>query len=526
MTSLLHIRELVLKQEKELEEAIKKYLLESGDNIENISNFKLDKNEVKNNIELAINENDLEKAKSLLDEYKNNFGEDVNYYSMQGVTYISESNYEEAFDNLSKGLEIDDKNTDILYNLGYLGTLINDIDASIYYYNECLKNAENLELVDEIEEILKNLQESIVYDETKTIITLGLGIENSKLFTGNNEVICLLEDNNIEYENKYEKDGITICEVNPSKLDEMIDYLVRRNNNSLLVFNNVYRTDILSKFKGITQLAYFVQDNYYLENINYYTNSIKLFLEKMICNEVDFIFTDCVRIYDYKRILERRENTYLLNNNIDEIFTIDYVVENNQNFDYNLHNDKLKEYLQTLDNEYDKSFYLIASEIGNLDNLNQISSYIYEKYNTKEMYYLYISNLRDREEYLNIVSVMLKSEYCREEFKAELVYLNGLEDTQLVRFIIELSMKNYRFVDAFMNEYENNYKSAMYNFELYKKDVAYNKINELLNETEKYDLSPLINRNIYHILYLNGDRKYEKYEKIYNDIVEEVLSDL
>ena len=53
-----------------------------------------------------------------------------------------------------------------------------------------------------------------------------------------------------------------------------------------------------------------------------------MYLEQEVCNTCEFIFTSDISVYNAKKIIERRDNIYLIDENIGNEFTIDYILQN------------------------------------------------------------------------------------------------------------------------------------------------------------------------------------------------------
>ena len=104
MITLNHIRELVLSQEKELENLIAQYV--SQDRKCSIYNNVRSQEEIKNDIEIKINDGDFKSAKNILDNNVDLFEGDISLYSIRGTIALYENDLEEALEIFLKGLEI------------------------------------------------------------------------------------------------------------------------------------------------------------------------------------------------------------------------------------------------------------------------------------------------------------------------------------------------------------------------------------------------------------------------------------
>ena len=220
MITLNKIRELVLSQEQELEKLIFEYFLQKD--ITNYHNSSFNKNDKKNEIKLSIedmiSQGNLEKAKDLLYKYKEISGKDASYYSIAGIISLNENNIEDAFEKFTKGLNIDNTNSDLLYNIAYLNLVVGNTDEALEYYKRCINNTDDKDLIIEVTDIIDKLQDKISH----TLITFGLTKEESMNFKGENRVIALIENDNLEHENNYEENGIINYEVNSKKSKDIL----------------------------------------------------------------------------------------------------------------------------------------------------------------------------------------------------------------------------------------------------------------------------------------------------------------
>ena len=248
MITLNKIRELVLSQEQELEKLIFEYFLQKD--ITNYHNSSFNKNDKKNEIKLSIedmiSQGNLEKAKELLYKYKEISGKDASYYSIAGIISLNENNIEDAFEKFTKGLNIDNTNSDLLYNIAYLNLVVGNTDEALEYYKRCINNTDDKDLIIEVTDIIDKLQDKISH----TLITFGLTKEESMNFKGENRVIALIENDNLEHENNYEENGIINYEVNSKKSKDILGYLVRRNKNCIIIVKDKDKIDYINNFKN------------------------------------------------------------------------------------------------------------------------------------------------------------------------------------------------------------------------------------------------------------------------------------
>ncbi|MCT8976129.1 glycosyltransferase [Clostridium sp. CX1] len=109
------------------------------------------KEEIKGNIELLINNNRLEEADSLLNQYLAMVQDDPNAYSMKAVIFIIEGKFDEAKEIIKVGLKYDYDNFDLNYNLAYVCEQNGEIYEAYSYYCKALENCSNHDIRKELE---------------------------------------------------------------------------------------------------------------------------------------------------------------------------------------------------------------------------------------------------------------------------------------------------------------------------------------------------------------------------------------
>ncbi len=85
------------------------------------------KTKAKNNINVLISNGLFTEAKKYLQEYKEIFKDDIEVYSIESILLILEGRIEDAKGLISEGLTKECSNFDLIYNLGYLYEINNDI---------------------------------------------------------------------------------------------------------------------------------------------------------------------------------------------------------------------------------------------------------------------------------------------------------------------------------------------------------------------------------------------------------------
>lgn len=118
------------------------------------------KKQIKENIKLLINDNRLDEAINLIEEYKKIDLKDKEIYSIEAVVLIIKKNLAEAEKVLKKGLVIDEENFDLNYNLGYIYEQEKKFIDAVKYYKKAIDNCNDYTLKMEI----ANLVEKITYE--------------------------------------------------------------------------------------------------------------------------------------------------------------------------------------------------------------------------------------------------------------------------------------------------------------------------------------------------------------------------
>ncbi|NSW90067.1 MAG: CDP-glycerol glycerophosphotransferase family protein [Firmicutes bacterium] len=129
--------------------------LQENENIENES-LQQYQTKVKEHIIHYINCGELNKAKTLIDEYERIIKTDADIYSMKAVLAMMENRLEDAEKALEEGLKINHRNCDLLYNKAYLYKLRGQIEKAVEIYNKILETTDDVELKKEIEEELSS----------------------------------------------------------------------------------------------------------------------------------------------------------------------------------------------------------------------------------------------------------------------------------------------------------------------------------------------------------------------------------
>lgn len=131
------------------------------------------KKQIKENIQLLIDDNKLDEAMSLIDEYFKIDSEDIEIYSMKAVVFIMQGNIDKAEEVLKRGLAIDDENFDLNYNLGYLYEQGEKFNEAVKHYEQALENCNDEEVKSNITNFIEKISsehEIISVEDKKKIV--------------------------------------------------------------------------------------------------------------------------------------------------------------------------------------------------------------------------------------------------------------------------------------------------------------------------------------------------------------------
>lgn len=199
--------------------------------------------QIKENINLLINNGKIEEAKVLVDEYKKMVSDDIEIYSIEAVIAIMEDNFEEAESILKEGLSKDYNNFDLLYNLGYLYEKKNNITEALATYNIArITNIKNTELVEMLQNKITKLDKKA---KKYTVVLYG------------NYYECL------KFKEQYtEWDVVGICTENKNVNTISIEDIKEYNCDFIFVVEELNKEEIIKKISQnhINKKIYFFED--------------------------------------------------------------------------------------------------------------------------------------------------------------------------------------------------------------------------------------------------------------------------
>lgn len=285
-----------------------------------------------------------------------------------------------------------------------------------------------------------------------------------------------------------------------------------------IIFDENTDLELLKNLKDRFNLIYFSKGNYFFENIDHIKDN-KILNEKNISDFSDLIVTCDIDVYNYKVVLENRFNVYFINGK-DE-FSLNYVISNFSDIDRETISNSLKKHSELVKDRYEKLLFLISSQAFDTKSCLELCEYGYKKYNTKELFNLYLFLLAKSKDYMKLVSICFNSDYLDDIYKAEIIYLESTKCYDLLEFLVDILVNNLNSLDFTTN---NNYKLAFKYMVLNDFSSAYFEYDKILNNNDCVLDSPLINKNMYYILKSKNDENYNYYYDRYNLLKTECLS--
>lgn len=137
-----------------------------------MSNIEERKRSIKASIEKLINEGRTNEAAESIKDYEKVVKDDIDIYSMKGIISINKGETDHALRIFSEGLQVDDSNFDLNYNIAYLYEQLNDFNMAYKHYNKALENCiyENMkEALENHLDKIKNEHEDLILKEKKKI---------------------------------------------------------------------------------------------------------------------------------------------------------------------------------------------------------------------------------------------------------------------------------------------------------------------------------------------------------------------
>lgn len=152
--------------------------------------------QIKINMKELINQKKYEKAQQLLNQYKQITSDDIEAFSIQGVIYICQGEYLNAQQVIEQGLNVENNNFDLLFNLAYVFERVENFSQAYKYYKRAKEVCTDPVISKNIDEALNKL-ESKTAKKSKLIFFIKHNI--------NSFVDDIVEELSLEYEIRFVK---------------------------------------------------------------------------------------------------------------------------------------------------------------------------------------------------------------------------------------------------------------------------------------------------------------------------------
>ncbi|MEA4825939.1 MAG: glycosyltransferase [Clostridium sp.] len=191
------------------------------------------KKQIKNEIQILINDTKLYEANMLIEQYFKIVKNDIEAYSIKAVILIMQDNFDEAEKMLKEGLTIDDENFDLNYNLGYVYERQDNKDAIRYYiyaYNKTL----NKEVKRHIKVLVENIIQKTKINENFDVVLKRYTVKKKCL------ILCsfysIFTKEFIENMKKYDYITFDVLTTDSSYINEK----EKGNVNEVYLYKNIY----------------------------------------------------------------------------------------------------------------------------------------------------------------------------------------------------------------------------------------------------------------------------------------------
>ncbi|AND85385.1 glycosyltransferase [Clostridium tyrobutyricum] len=330
--------------------------------------FEQYKKQVKKTIEQLINENKLDEAKSIIDEYEEIVKDDVDIYSMGAIIAITENRLSDAESILKEGIKLYDNNFDLIYNLAYVYEKMSRYsDSAIYYglaekYNnsqlikgrldsiylnnnsllkikKCVKNSpkktfiilsscgftEILQRMHHISKSLVKFGHDVIYippsinvsantKQIKLNSILQYIISNKKMVEG----VKIYQPLNVNYENQFLYGSYT----------ELVQYFINNSNNEVTIIAYMpYQVNVIKNLNGKFKVIYECVDDHTDLKYAFWGNKKDVVWEQELMDISDGITTTAISLYLQRVSIEGRKKVYLSRNAVNES---DFIINENE----------------------------------------------------------------------------------------------------------------------------------------------------------------------------------------------------
>ncbi|UZT06959.1 FkbM family methyltransferase [Clostridium sp. LQ25] len=129
--------------------------------------------QIKDNIQILINQNKLSEAEMLIEDYCKLNSNDTEIYSMKSIIYIMNNNFNSAENILKIGLDINENDFDLNYNLAYLYEVMDKKELSDFHYRKAYDNCVDENIKAHIEQKVK-----IIKNKKKLVFFVKQGMDS------------------------------------------------------------------------------------------------------------------------------------------------------------------------------------------------------------------------------------------------------------------------------------------------------------------------------------------------------------
>lgn len=169
---------------------------------------------IKDNIQTLIDNNKLQEALNLIDQYSKIDSSDIELYSIKGVIFIMQGYLDKAEDIFKEGIAINNEDFDLNYNLGYLYEKEEEFNLSVKYYKKALEYCDDEKIKTDVTAIIEKISSEnnikVIEEKNKIAFFVKEGLDS------------FLDDiiNRLSYE--YETKKIIVTEYN--QIDEWMQW--------------------------------------------------------------------------------------------------------------------------------------------------------------------------------------------------------------------------------------------------------------------------------------------------------------
>lgn len=314
--------------------------------------------EILKKIEILVINNDIENAYIEIvkneEKYKNN----SKYWNLKGILSLKVKEYYTAINCFNKSIMIDSSCDDVYYNLGYTYEKVGALSEAAIYYGIASRISKDIEMIKELDNKFNDSKFNNIYEVAKnltkkTFIILsscGWGeiyqrmhhISRSLHKFGNDvKYICpamqisiendisINQSVDISLNNVKEVEGVEIYQPlvgvkNNNQLwnnyTQVVQKLLDRSlNNNVIISYLPYQVEVIKKLNGDFYHIYECVDDHSDTKYAFWENKSSQIKEGELMNLADSITTTAVNLYLKKRVIENKDNVYLLKNAVNEM---------------------------------------------------------------------------------------------------------------------------------------------------------------------------------------------------------------